>query len=66
MKGRGRRPLKIELDREDGFLVWVVEIVGADQKAHEITVDAGNGQVLKKELDSADHDEDDDNGGDED
>jgi len=40
-----------ELDREDGKLVWEVEILGNDQQEWELYIDAQTGAVLKKEQD---------------
>lgn len=46
--------LGCELEAENGYLVYSVEIVKADdKKIAEIFVDAGNGQVLAVEFDSA-------------
>ncbi len=36
------------LDNENGFVVYSVEVMGKDGKLQEVTVDAGNGQVLSK------------------
>jgi uncharacterized membrane protein YkoI len=47
--------LKAELQDENGFLIFAVEIATPDNKVHEITVDAGNGFVLKSEADSSDN-----------
>ena len=45
---------KAELQNEDGFLVYNVVIVSQDKKIHEIKVDAGNGSILRIDVDSAD------------
>lgn len=60
------KPLKAELENEDGFLIWSVEMVDASGTTTEVTVDAGNGAVLKTEVDRADDDDDDDDGEDRD
>jgi peptidase YpeB-like protein len=39
--------IKVELQDEDGFLVYNVEVVTPDNKHYEIKVDAGNGSVLR-------------------
>jgi uncharacterized membrane protein YkoI len=40
-----------ELETSDnGYLVYDIEIAGKDGKAHEVTVDAGNGKVLHQDL----------------
>jgi hypothetical protein len=41
------KAIKAELQDEDGFLVYNVEVVTSDQKRHEVKVDAGNGSVLR-------------------
>lgn len=38
--------LSVALEKEDGFLVYAVEIVDHDSNLHEVNVDAGNGKVL--------------------
>jgi uncharacterized membrane protein YkoI len=45
---------KAELQNEDGFLVYNVVVVSQDKKIHEIKVDAGNGSILRIDVDSAD------------
>jgi uncharacterized membrane protein YkoI len=44
--------LKSELEEEDGFLVYEVEIVGPNRSVTEVKVDAGNGEILEIEQDS--------------
>jgi uncharacterized membrane protein YkoI len=40
-----------ELETTDnGYAVYEIEIAGEDGKAHEVTVDAGNGKVLHQDL----------------
>jgi uncharacterized membrane protein YkoI len=38
---------RVELENEDGFLVYNVELLSADKKLHEVKVDAGNGNILR-------------------
>ena len=62
--------LSVGLEREDGFLVYAVEVVSSDTGHHEINVDAGTGKILsqmKKDdrLASKEHDEDGENENDE-
>lgn len=38
--------IEAELEKEDGKLVWEVEIVGADGKLSELYVDAGTGVLV--------------------
>jgi uncharacterized membrane protein YkoI len=45
---------RVELQNEDGFLVYNVELVSADKKLHEVKVDAGNGNILRVDLDTTD------------
>ncbi|MCG6880792.1 MAG: PepSY domain-containing protein [Deltaproteobacteria bacterium] len=46
--------LKTELENENGFLVYGVEVVTAARAIVEVKVDAGSGKVLAKNLDKAD------------
>jgi uncharacterized membrane protein YkoI len=39
----------VELEEEDGYLVYKVEIVGADKSIMELVIDAGNGIFLGME-----------------
>ena len=48
-----------ELDEEDGFLVYDVELT-VDGQEVEVSVDAGNAAVLEVERDDEDDDDDDD------
>lgn len=41
--------LSIALEREDGFLVYSVEVVNAKSGLHELNIDAGNGKILSNE-----------------
>lgn len=41
---------EVELDSESGFVVYEVEVAGKDGSLHEVVVDAGNGEVLGKEV----------------
>ena len=40
---------KVELDNENGFVVYSVEVTGADGTVTDVKVDAGNGQVLAQD-----------------
>ena len=60
--------MKIELEEENCFLVYGVEVVGPDKMVTDVKIDAGNGDVLlvekdtldeKKYSDDEDHDNDD-------
>jgi hypothetical protein len=46
--------LKTELENENGFLVYGVEIVTADKSIVDVKVDAGSGKVLAKDRDTDD------------
>ena len=46
--------LKTELEEENGFLVYGVEVVTADKAIVDVKVDAGSGKVLAMERDKAD------------
>ena len=50
--------LKIQLEDEDGFLVYGVEIVAPDKSISDVKVDAGNGKVLRVDKDAADNERD--------
>ena len=45
---------KAELQNEDGFLVYNVVVVSQGKKIHEVKVDAGDGSILRIDVDSAD------------
>ena len=57
---------KAELENENGYLVYGVEIAKSDSQITEVKVDAGNGKVLKIETDQEENegqeDVDSDNG----
>jgi hypothetical protein len=46
--------LSAELENENGYLVYAVEIAKADHQTMDVKVDAGNGKVLKVETDQKD------------
>ncbi|HDR14201.1 MAG TPA: hypothetical protein ENN79_01700 [Desulfobacteraceae bacterium] len=46
--------LKTELEDENGFLVYGVEVVSSDKSVVDVKVDAGTGKVLAMEKDKAD------------
>ncbi|GAB5047397.1 PepSY domain-containing protein [Thermodesulfovibrio sp. TK110] len=46
--------IKAELENENGYLVYGVEIVKADKQIADVKVDAGNGKILKIDLDHQD------------
>lgn len=39
-----------EIEDENGYVVWVVDVTDIEGDRHEVTVDAGNGEVLASEL----------------
>ena len=49
--------LKTELENEDGFLVYEVEVVTADKSIRDVKVDAGSGKVLALEKEKVDGEE---------
>lgn len=49
---------EFETDDNSQQAVWAVEIVGADGKVTDVTVDATNGSILKQQADQADDGED--------
>jgi hypothetical protein len=50
----GGRVLEVELENENGFLVYGVEIRRPDRSTVDLKVDAGNGRVLAMERDDQD------------
>ena len=53
-QGSGGKLLRVELQNEDGFLVYNVELVSPDKKVREIKVDAGANTILRVDVDSVD------------
>ncbi|CAM5658709.1 MULTISPECIES: PepSY domain-containing protein [Streptomyces] len=49
----------IDLDQDRPGLVWEVDVLGKDNKWHEVTLDAGNAKVLNQRVE---HEGDDDHG----
>lgn len=47
----------VELDNENGFVVYSVEVTAADGTTIDVKVDAGNGQVLAQDTEGAEGDE---------
>ena len=47
--------LKVELENENGFLVYGIEVVNKDKSIMDVKVDAGSGIVLVVDRDHADH-----------
>jgi uncharacterized membrane protein YkoI len=47
--------VKAELENEDGYLVYGVEIAKTDHQMADVKVDAGSGKVLKIEADQKDN-----------
>jgi len=46
--------LKVELENENGFLVYGVEVVTTDKAIMDVKVDAGSGKILSLERDEVD------------
>jgi len=55
------RITKVELENEDGNLVYEAEVFLNDGKTMDIVVDAGNGQILASNVDKPDHKDEDNN-----
>ncbi len=49
------KALKVELENENGYLVYGVEIAKTDKQVMNVKIDAGNGKVLKIESDQKDN-----------
>jgi len=47
--------LGVELESENGFLIYSVELVTPDNSIMDVKVDAGSGEVLAVDRDKADH-----------
>lgn len=47
--------LKMELEDENGFLVYGVEVVTKDKSIVDVKVDAGSGSILAVDRDDGDH-----------
>lgn len=47
----------LDLDADRPGLVWDVDVLGKDGKWHELTLDAGNAQVLNQHIDNEDDDD---------
>ena len=54
LKAAPGKVVKAELENENGYLVYGVEIAKADRQIVDVKVDAGNGKVLKIETDQKD------------
>jgi uncharacterized membrane protein YkoI len=50
--------LKTELEDENGFLVYGIEVVTADETVMDVKVDAGSGEVLGMHRDKLDREDD--------
>lgn len=46
--------LRVELENENGYLVYGVEVASADHQITDVKVDAGNAKILKTERDQGD------------
>jgi uncharacterized membrane protein YkoI len=46
LKAVNGKPIEVELENEDGFLMYEVEVVRPDNVIMEVMVDAGTGKVL--------------------
>ncbi len=49
--------LKTELENENGFLVYGVEVVTADKAIVDVKIDAGSGKILSMDKDKADEED---------
>ncbi len=49
--------LEVELENEDGYLVWDVEVATEDGAIKEYAIDAGNGKILGVSVEEDDEDE---------
>lgn len=49
--------IQSEVDNENGFVVWSIEVRDDAGTVHDVTIDAGNGQVLGTESEADDAEE---------
>lgn len=54
-----------ELEREDGVMVFEIEILATDGTEMEVEIDANTGTIIEVEAEEEDHDDDDDDNDDE-
>ncbi|WP_297525642.1 PepSY domain-containing protein, partial [Sulfurovum sp.] len=52
---------KVELENEEGNLVYEAEVFQKDGKTFNVVVDAGTAQVLTSSVDKPDHEDENDN-----
>lgn len=57
-------PIEAELEAEDGFLVYEIELSTGAHAKTEVTIDAGNGNILKQEREDEEQEDSDDDGDD--
>lgn len=56
-KEQNGKIIKIDLENEDGNLVYKAEVLTVDQVI-DFIIDAGNGKILNKEIDKSDNEDD--------
>lgn len=59
VKSTPGKAVSAELEDDDGFLVYAVDIVTADNRLVEVTVDAGNNMILRTEAEDEENNEED-------
>lgn len=64
-KEQSGKIIKIDLENEDGNLVYKAEVLN-DNQVIDFTIDAGNGKILNQEIDKSDNDHDKEENDDED
>lgn len=52
------KAVRAELEEENGYLVYGVEVVGANHQATDVKVDAGTGKILTTQQDKGDREGD--------
>ena len=45
------KPVEVNMGKDDGRVVYKIEIIDANKKTHHVYVDAQNGQILKNKED---------------
>ena len=44
--------VEAEIEKEDGMLVWEIEVLNNENQVYEFEIDAKDGRILEKELDN--------------
>ncbi len=50
---------KADFSNDDGKALWEIEIIDSTNQVHDLEIDANSGVVVKNEIDTIDHEDDD-------